>query len=72
MGCVTICISDELEIAFRRLVRLKYGEKQGKISRGATEAIFDWCQRERIKLLDEDQLFEDERWLDGKWELQRS
>jgi len=34
MGCVTICISDELEIAFRRLVRLKYGEKQGKISRG--------------------------------------
>ena len=62
MGCVTICISDELEIAFRRLVRLKYGEKQGKISRGATEAIFDWCQRERIKLLDEDQLLEDEWW----------
>ena len=54
MGCVTICISDELEIAFRRLVRLKYGEKQGKISRGATEAIFDWCQRERVKLLDGD------------------
>jgi hypothetical protein len=55
MGCVTICISDELEIAFRRIARLKFGDKQGKISRAATEAIFDWCNAERKDLLENEE-----------------
>ncbi|SCG86102.1 hypothetical protein [Methanobacterium congolense] len=59
MGCITICISDELEIAFRRIARLKYGDKQGKISRGATEAIFDWCQREMLKLPEGENVLDD-------------
>ena len=45
MGCITICISDELEIAFRRIARLSYGEKQGKMSRGAEEALYEWCKQ---------------------------
>ena len=54
MGCITICISDELEIAFRRITRLSYGEKQGKMSRGAEEALYQWC-KDQIKELDVDE-----------------
>jgi hypothetical protein len=46
MGAITVCIPDELEIAFRRITRQKYGDKQGRLSRGATEALFDWCRKE--------------------------
>lgn len=46
MGAITVCIPDELEIAFRRITRKKYGDKQGRLSRGATEALFDWCRKE--------------------------
>jgi hypothetical protein len=46
MGAITVCIPDELEIAFRRITREKYGDKQGRLSRGATEALFDWCRKE--------------------------
>ncbi len=46
MGAITVCIPDELEIAFRRITRHKYGDKQGRLSRGATEALFDWCRKE--------------------------
>ena len=53
-GCITICISDELEIAFRRVARISYGEKQGKMSRGAEEALFEWCKK-KIEDLDVDE-----------------
>ena len=46
MGAITVCIPDELEIAFRRITRIKYGDKQGRLSRGAAEALFDWCRKE--------------------------
>ncbi|MEW6655022.1 MAG: hypothetical protein AB1394_16355 [Bacteroidota bacterium] len=51
MGAITVCIPDELEIAFRRIARKKYGDKQGKLSRGATEALFDWCRKEGFEYL---------------------
>jgi hypothetical protein len=54
MGCITICISDELEIAFRRIARLSYGEKQGKMSRAAEEALYQWCMQ-KIEELDVDE-----------------
>ena len=46
MGAITVCIPDELEIAFRRITRIKYGDKQGRLSRGATEALYEWCRKE--------------------------
>ncbi|MEN4017278.1 MAG: hypothetical protein PQ975_03330 [Methanobacterium sp.] len=51
MGAITVCIPDELEIAFRRIARKKYGDKQGKLSRGATEALYDWCRKEGFEYL---------------------
>ena len=61
MGCVTICISDELEIAFRRLVRLKYGENRGKYPEALQKQSLIGVSGKESKLLDEDKLFEDER-----------
>ncbi|MCK9150596.1 hypothetical protein [Methanobacterium alcaliphilum] len=59
MGCITICISDELEIAFRRIARLSYGEKQGKMSRAAEEALYEWCQKKIEELeVDEKEIFD--------------
>jgi hypothetical protein len=59
MGCITICISDELEIAFRRISRLSYGEKQGKLSRGAEEALYKWCKQKIEELnVDENEIFD--------------
>ncbi len=52
MGAITVCIPDELEIAFRRITRHKYGDKQGRLSRGATEALFDWCRKEGFEYVD--------------------
>jgi hypothetical protein len=43
MGSITICLPDELEILFRRTTALKYGDKKGRLSRGAAEAIYGWC-----------------------------
>jgi len=57
MSCITICIPDELEIALRRLSRRKFGDKQGKLSRAAREAIFEWCQNEKLKYSEEDDDF---------------
>ncbi len=61
MGAITVCIPDELEIAFRRITRIKYGDKQGRLSRGATEALFDWCRKEGFDYIepeDEDKVCE--------------
>jgi hypothetical protein len=56
MGAITVCIPDELEIAFRRITRKKYGDKQGRLSRGATEALYEWCRKEGFEYTE----FEDE------------
>ena len=59
MGCITICISDELEIAFRRLARMSYGEKQGKMSRAAEIALYEWCKHKIEELeIDEKEIFD--------------
>lgn len=59
MGCITICISDELEIAFRRIARLSYGEKQGKMSRAAEEALYEWCMKKIEEMeMDEKDIFD--------------
>ena len=59
MGCITLCISDELEIAFRRMARISYGEKQGKMSRAAEEAIYVWCKAQIEELdIDEKEIFD--------------
>jgi len=51
MGAITVCIPDELEIAFRRITRKKYGDKQGKLSRGDTETLFDRCRKEGFEYM---------------------
>jgi hypothetical protein len=59
MGCITLCISDELEIAFRRMARISYGEKQGKMSRAAEEALYTWCKKQIEELdMDEKEIFD--------------
>ena len=59
MGCITLCISDELEIAFRRMARISYGEKQGKMSRAAEEALYTWCKKQIEELdVDEREIFD--------------
>jgi hypothetical protein len=59
MGCITLCISDELEIAFRRMARISYGEKQGKMSRAAEEALYTWCKKQIEELdVDEKEIFD--------------
>ncbi|MGZ7049982.1 MAG: hypothetical protein ACXVHO_08245 [Methanobacterium sp.] len=55
MGAITVCIPDELEAAFRRITREKYGDKQGRLSCGATEALFDWCRKEGFDYIDVDE-----------------
>lgn len=44
---MTITSPYELETEFRRLARQKYGDKQGKLSYCATEAIKEWCKKEK-------------------------
>jgi len=52
MAAITVCIPDELEIAFRRITRIKYGDKQGRLSRGATEALYEWCRKEGFEYIE--------------------
>ena len=52
MGAITVCIPDELEIAFGRITRIKYGDKQGRLSRGATEALYEWCRKEGFEYIE--------------------
>lgn len=46
MVSLTIHIPSELEIKFRRLTLEKYGDKKGRISKGAEAAIEEWCNKQ--------------------------
>ncbi len=46
MAAITFNLPDDLEETFRLLTREKYGDKQGKLSKGAVEAISAWCENE--------------------------
>ena len=46
MGNITIRIPDYLENEFRRLTRQKFGDYNGKLSKGAIEALSEWCKKE--------------------------
>lgn len=48
MAAITVSLPDDLEIQFRRLTREKYGDKQGKLSLGAVEALKEWCNKEEM------------------------
>jgi hypothetical protein len=49
MAAITFNLPDDLEETFRLLTREKYGDKQGKLSKGAVEAISAWCENEKHK-----------------------
>jgi hypothetical protein len=49
MAAITINLPDDLEETFRLLTREKYGDKQGKLTKGAVEAIKAWCENEKHK-----------------------
>jgi hypothetical protein len=41
------------------LARISYGEKQGKMSRAAEEAIYTWCKRKIEEMdIDEKEIFD--------------
>lgn len=46
MGSISISIPDYLELEFRRLTRKKFGDYNGKLSKGAIEALSEWCKKE--------------------------
>ncbi len=48
MGAITVNLPDDLEDTFRELTRLKYGDKQGRLSKGAVEALKKWCNEQKI------------------------
>lgn len=43
MGAITINLPDELEKKFRKYTTIKFGDRQGKLSKGAVEAFREWC-----------------------------
>jgi hypothetical protein len=49
MAAITINLPDDLEETFRLLTREKFGDKQGKLTKGAVEAINAWCENEKQK-----------------------
>jgi hypothetical protein len=46
MSSITISIPDKLENEFRRLTLEKFGDKRGRLSLGAIEALTAWCETE--------------------------
>ncbi len=46
MGSMTIHIPDQLEYIFRTLAREKFGDRKGRLSEAATEALYFWCKYE--------------------------
>jgi len=44
MGAITVSLPDELESQFRKLTLAKFGDKQGRLSKGAVEALQEWCK----------------------------
>ena len=46
MGAITLNLPEDLERQFRRLTLEKYGDKQGRLSKGAKEALSAWCDKE--------------------------
>ncbi|MGZ7050139.1 MAG: hypothetical protein ACXVHO_09040 [Methanobacterium sp.] len=47
MASITLQIPDNLENEFRRLARIKFGDRNGKLSKGGIEALKLWCAREK-------------------------
>ena len=43
---ITISVPYELEVKFRRMALEKFGDKQGRLSKGAIEAIEEWCNKQ--------------------------
>lgn len=50
MGAITINLPDDLEKKFRELTMNKFGDKQGRLSKGAIEAFQEWCNEELINI----------------------
>lgn len=46
MGAITVNLPDDLEVQFRKITREKYGDKQGKLSKGAVEALEEWIEKQ--------------------------
>ena len=51
MGNITISIPDHLEHEFRHLTRKKFGDRNGKLSKGAVEALTAWCNEEKREIM---------------------
>ena len=51
MASITISIPDYLENEFRHLTRKKFGDRNGKLSKGAVEALIAWCNEEKRKIM---------------------
>jgi hypothetical protein len=51
MAAITINLPDDLEETFRLLTREKFGDKQGKLTKGAVEAIKTWCEKHKKESL---------------------
>ena len=43
---ITINIPFELEVKFRRMALDKFGDKKGRLSKGAIEALEEWCNKQ--------------------------
>lgn len=46
MAAITVNLPDELEKEFRKLTTKKFGDKQGKLTKGAIEALIAWCKKQ--------------------------
>lgn len=46
MGALTVNLPDDLETQFRRRSRERFGDKQGKLSKAAVEALEEWIKKE--------------------------
>lgn len=49
MSAITVSLPDDLERKFRKITREKYGDKQGRLSKGAVEALKKWCNENSIE-----------------------